>query len=189
MPLSVALSPLSAPRLPCRCEDRTALCVRAFPSHPHPRHWAPSSPGTSPPVFSSPLLSPVTKGSAVLRGNGSCSGTACAAHCPEVGLPAERGKRGARCISWASQDGGQDTTLERRLMGTLAYLPARGHLHTSCLRPCSKEKTDSGCALLCQAEQGATVPLRYSPPQRFSGLGETCCSQRGLLFTELCNGK
>lgn len=55
--------------------------------------------------------------------------TVCAVHRPKSGLPAaglptERGKQGARDISWASQGEGQDTVLESRLAGTPAHLPS-----------------------------------------------------------------
>lgn len=85
-PVSGAIPPVSA-RPRCRCEDRTALCVRAFPSCPRPWRWAPSSLCTSPPGFSSPPLSPFIKGSPVLCGSGSCGGMACAAHHPGMDLP------------------------------------------------------------------------------------------------------
>jgi len=61
--------------------------------------------------------------------------------------------------SWASQAGGQGTSLESRLLGAPACLPARGHLHISNLQPCSQERSGSGCAVLCHPMPGAAVPL------------------------------
>ena len=141
----MALPPLSAPRLPRRCEDRTALCVRAFPGRPHPRRWALSSPGTSPPGLSSPLLSPVTNGSPVLCGNGSRSRLACAAQRPEVGLPGaelptEQGKQRARGLLGKPGWRAGDIPGEQALGGS-CMPPSEGtppHLQPAAMQPGEK---------------------------------------------------
>lgn len=111
--------------------------------------------------------------------------TVCAVHRPESGVPAsglptERGKQGARGISWASQGEGQDTVLESRLAGTPAHLPSVA------MQP---GEGWFGCSLLRNPAPGAAVPLGCNSLWSFPGWGETCSSQRGLLSAELCSAK